>query len=222
MRSRFLKLTLLGMFFVSMISPAEAGATARAVEDKEVHAHSQCLSPSMVQLNSNLRKLWIDHVIWTRSYIVSAIAGLEDQEEVLARLLQNQQDLGNAIKPYYGEEAGNKLAGLLKEHILIAGKIAAAAKSGNQADVAKYNKDWYKNADDIAKFLSSANPNWTNKELKDLLYQHLQLLTENVVARLGKNWDADISAFDKGENHIIKLADVLSAGIIKQFPGQFK
>ncbi|KGE20193.1 hypothetical protein [Paenibacillus wynnii] len=221
MRSRFLKLTLLGMFIVSMISPA-AGATARALEDKEVHAHSQCLSPSMVQLNSNLRKLWIDHVIWTRSYIVSALAGLDDQEQVLARLLQNQQDLGNAIKPYYGEEAGNKLAGLLKEHILIAGKIVAAAKSGNQADVAKYNKDWYRNADDIAQFLSSANTNWTNKDLKDLLYQHLQLLTENVVARLGKNWDADIKAFDKGENHIIKLADVLSAGIIKQFPDQFK
>ena len=221
MKCRFLKLTLLGMLLMSMVSPVGVGA-AKAAEDKEVLAHTQCLTPSMVQFSNNLRKLWIDHVIWTRAYIVSAIAGMEDQEEVLARLLQNQQDLGNAIKPVYGEEAGNKLAGLLKEHILIAGKIVAAAKSGNQADVAKLNKDWYRNADDIAQFLSSANPNWSNKELKELLHQHLQLLTEDVMARLGKNWEADIRTFDKAENHIIKLADVLSAGIIKQFPDQFK
>ena len=221
MKCRFLKLTLLGMLLMSMVSPVAAGA-AKAAEDIEVLGHTQCLTPSMVQLSNNLRKLWIDHVVWTRAYIVSAIGGLEDQEEVLARLLQNQQDLGNAIKPVYGEEAGNKLAGLLREHILIAGKIVAAAKSGNQADVAKLNKNWYRNADDIAQFLSSANPNWSNKELKELLHQHLQLLTDDVVARLGKNWDADIRTFDKAENHIIKLADVLSAGIIKQFPDQFK
>lgn len=221
MKSRFLKLTLIGVFLVAMINPAEVGAS-RAAKDKEAHVHKQCISPAMVQLNNSLRKLWIDHVIWTRSYIVSAIAGLEDQEEVLERLLKNQQDIGNAIKPYYGEEAGNKLAGLLKEHIVIAGKIVAAAKSGNQAEAAKFNKEWYRNADDIALFLSSANPNWTNKELKDLLYQHLQLLTDDVVARLSKNWAADIATFDKAEDHIIQLADVLSTGIIKQFPDKFK
>ncbi|MCL6602091.1 MAG: glycosyltransferase [Paenibacillus sp.] len=221
MKSRFLKLTLIGVFLFAMINPAEVGAS-RAAKDKEAHVQNQCISPAMVQLNSSLRKLWIDHVIWTRSYIVSAIAGLEDQEEVLERLLKNQQDIGNAIKPYYGEEAGNKLAGLLKEHIVIAGKIVAAAKSGNQADAAKFNKEWYRNADDIALFLSSANPNWTNKELKDLLYQHLQLLTDDVVARLSKNWAADIATFDKAEDHIIMLADTLSTGIIKQFPDKFK
>ena len=221
MKNRFLKLTLIGVFLVAMINPAEVGA-ARAAKDKEAQVQKQCISPAMVQLNNSLRKLWIDHVIWTRNYIVSAIAGLEDQEEVLERLLKNQQDIGNAIKPYYGEEAGNQLAGLLKEHIVIAGKIVAAAKSGNQAEAAKFNKEWYRNADDIALFLSSANPNWTNKELKDLLYQHLQLLTDDVVARLSKNWAADIATFDKAEDHIIQLADVLSTGIIKQFPDKFK
>nr|WP_240968130.1 glycosyltransferase [Paenibacillus aquistagni] len=169
----------------------------------------------------DLRKLWIDHTIWTRSYIVSAIAGLEDQSDVLERLLRNQQDIGNAIKPYYGEQAGNKLAELLTEHIVIAGKVVDAAIKGDQAAFTQQNKEWYRNADDIAQFLSSANPNWTKKEIQDLMYVHLQLLTDQVVARLKKDWKADIAAFDKGEEHIIKLADTLTEGIMKQFPDKF-
>ena len=179
------------------------------------------MDESSVQLQHALRKLWIDHTIWTKSYIVSAISGLDDQEKVLTRLLKNQDDIGNAIKPYYGEEAGNKLAQLLREHIQIAGKVVEAAKSGNQATFKKYNAEWHRNADDIALFLSKANPNWSNEELKELLYTHLQLLTDQVSARLKKDTDAEIVAFDQGEDHIIKLADVLTKGIIKQFPKKF-
>ncbi len=141
---------------------------------------------------------------------------------MLARLLRNQQDIGNAIKPYYGEEAGNKLAGLLKEHILIVGKIVEAAKGGNQAEVDKYNAEWHKNADDMARFLSSANPNWSEQQLKDLLYVHLKFLADDLMARLKKDWDASIIALDQGMEHIIKLADALTEGIIKQFPEKFK
>ncbi|MGO4547716.1 glycosyltransferase [Paenibacillus sp. 2TAB23] len=216
MKKRFPVSMLLIMLLVFSLSPLSAQANGT-----EQGARS-CLQPKEVQLQQNLRKLWMDHVIWTRSYIVSALAGLMDQQDVLARLLQNQQDIGNAIKPYYGEEAGNKLAELLKEHILIAGKVVDAAKSGNQADLKKYNEEWHRNADDIAKFLSRANPNWSEKSFQDLLYTHLQLLTDQVTARISKDWKADIIAFDKGEDHIIMLADALAEGIIKQFPEKFK
>ena len=140
----------------------------------------------------------------------------------MERLLRNQQDIGNAIKPYYGEAAGNKMAELLKEHILIAGKIVDAAKSGNQADIEKLNTEWYKNADDIAKFLSGANPKWSYRQVKDLFDTHLKLLTDQLTARLKKDWDAEIAAYDKGEDHLIKLSDTLTAGIVKQFPQKFK
>nr|WP_249414150.1 glycosyltransferase [Alteribacter keqinensis] len=180
------------------------------------------MTESAVQLKGDLRKLWIDHTIWTRSYIVSALEGLEDQEKILERLLKNQDDLGDAIKPYYGEEAGQKLAELLREHIIIAGSLVGAVKNEDAAEIDKYNKEWYKNADDISEFLSSANPNWSYNELQDLLYMHLKLVADIVTARVNKDWDADILAFDKGEDHIIVLADALTDGIIKQFPDQFK
>ncbi|EPY11474.1 hypothetical protein [Paenibacillus alvei] len=175
----------------------------------------------MVQLKTDMQKAWIDHTIWMRTYIVSALANLPDQKDVLERLLQNQQDIGNIIKPYYGEAAGNKLAEILREHILIAGKIVAAAKAGNQADVKKLEADWHKNADEIAKFLSDANPNWQFKELQDMWYTHLQYITEIVLDRLKGDWKADIAATDKNEIHMIHLADILTEGIVKQFPEKF-
>ena len=176
------------------------------------------LTNSIVNLKMAEQKLWIDHVGLTHSFIVSDLASLPDKDATLQRLLKNQDDIGASIKPYYGEDAGNKLSKLLRAHISIAGQVADAAKSNNKADLDKYNKLWYKNADDIADFLSSANPNWSNSELKDMLHKHLEFITNQVVARINKNWKADVDAYDKGEDHMIKFADVLSDGIAKQFP----
>lgn len=194
--------------------------TAEAKGNERAHQH--CNWHAIAQLKGGMRKLWIDHVMWTRDYVKSNLAGLEDQDQVLARLMKNQEDIGNAIKPYYGDEAGNKLGALLKDHIAIAGKLVEAAKTGDQANFKKFNTDWYKNADDIVQFLSSANPNYNQKELKDAMYMHLQFVTDQVTARLKKDWAADIKAYDQGEDHMIKFADTLSRGIKKQFPEKFQ
>lgn len=208
---------LLTLALVFSMTTAVISVQAKVGEEKE----SACLSPKMVQLKGDMQKVWIDHTIWTRSYIVSAISNRQDQKDVLDRLLRNQQDIGDVIKPYYGEAAGNKLADVLREHILIAGKIVAAAKAGNQADVKKLEEDWHRNADDIAKFLSTANPNWQFKAMQDMLYTHLQLITEIVLDCLKGDWKADIAATDKNEIHMIHFANILTEGIVKQFPGKF-
>ncbi|WP_209446906.1 glycosyltransferase [Paenibacillus jamilae] len=216
MKNKWLLALSLTLALVFSMTPVVV-AQAKAGEEKG----STCLSPKMVQLKGDMQKVWIDHTIWTRSYIVSAISNRLDQKDVLDRLLRNQQDIGNVIKPYYGDAAGNKLADLLREHILIAGKIVAAVKAGNQADMKKLDADWHTNADDIAKFLSEANPNWQFKTLQDMLYTHLQLITEIVLNCLKGDWKADIAATDKNEIHMIHLADILTEGIVKQFPGKF-
>ncbi|MGG3470784.1 glycosyltransferase [Neobacillus pocheonensis] len=146
---------------------------------------------------------------------------MEDKDKILARLLRNQDEIGNAIKPYYGRAAGDKLAQLLREHILLAGKVVEAAKANNQADLKKYNAEWYKNADDMTNFLGNANPYLNKQQLRQAFQLHLKMVTENVVARLKKDWDADIRAFDKGEAHLIHIADTITKGIQKQFPKKF-
>ena len=115
-----------------------------------------------------------------------------------------------------------QLTDLLKEHIMIAGNIIEAAKKDDQANLDKLNKDWYRNADEIVAFLTNANPNWSKKDLTDMFYTHLKLTTDEVVARLKKDWDGDIKAADLNETHLIHMSDMLVDGIVKQFPEKFK
>jgi hypothetical protein len=161
--------------------------------------------------------------MWSSNYITSATtAGAEAQKQVLTRLLKNQEDIGNAVKPVYGDKAGNKLTNLLKEHVVIAEKIVDAAKSGNEALVNQLNKEWYRNAEEIAAFLSGANPYLKNEDLKNLLFMHLKLVMDDLSASLAKDWNARIVSIDEGVTHIILMADTISAGVVKQFPDKFK
>lgn len=174
-----------------------------------------------VDLRNAMRQLWEEHIVYTRNFIISALGDLEDTGKVAERLLRNQDDIGNAVKPYYGEEAGKKLASLLRDHILIAADIVKAAKAGDTDGVGKGQKRWIGNADDIAEFLGGANPNWPKQDLKNMLYKHLAFTTTEVVSRLKKDWAADIEAYDKGHAHMLMFADMLTDGIVKQFPKKF-
>jgi hypothetical protein len=169
-----------------------------------------------------LRKLWSDHVIWTRQYIVAAVAGTPDAEAAAGRLLKNQEDIGAAVAGFYGEAAGSKLTALLKEHIMIAVDLVAAAKSGDQVELAKHDARWSANAVEIAKFLAGANPNWPEKDVLDLLSLHLKLTKDQTVARITGDWTADVKAFDDIFNEIMVLADALNDGIAAQFPEKFR
>jgi hypothetical protein len=169
-----------------------------------------------------MRKLWEEHIVYTRNFIISSLAGLEDTPKVAERLLRNQDDIGNAIKPIYGDEAGKKLAALLRDHILIAADIVKAAKGNDAKGVEAGEKKWHGNADDIAAFLGGANPSWKNPMMTDMLYKHLDFTTAEVVSRLKKDWAADIKAYDQGHDHMLMFADMLTDGIVKQFPKKFE
>ena len=163
----------------------------------------------------------MDHTVYTRLYITSAFAELPDAQAVAGRLLRNQEDIGNSIVPYYGKDAGNKLTDLLKQHIMIATEVVAAAKSGDQMKFVEADKKWIANADDIAAFLSVANSNWSKKDAADLLHLHLQLIKEFSTARLAKNYIEDIKKLDEYFTEGMLIADTLSEGVIKQFPNKF-
>ncbi len=176
---------------------------------------------AITSLKLAMRRLWVDHTVYTRLYIVSAFADLPDAQAIAGRLLRNQEDIGNAIIPYYGKDAANKLTDLLKQHILIATEVVAAAKSGDKQKFAESDKKWVANADDIAAFLSSANPNWPKKDAADLLHLHLQLIKEFVTARIAKNYTEEIKKLDEYFTESMLIADTLSEGVIKQFPNKF-
>ncbi len=174
----------------------------------------RCSSPC--ELRSDMRKLWEDHVTWTRVFIISALAGLPDRDAATKRLLRNQKDIGDTMASFYGKKAGDDLTDLLTTHILIAAEIVDSAKAGR--DISNAVRRWYDNADQIAAFLHGANPwNWALADMKKMMRDHLKLTTDELTARLLGNWEADVVAYDKLHEEILMMADDLASGLIKQF-----
>jgi len=173
-------------------------------------------------LHQDMRKLWTDHTVWTRDYIVAAVDDRPDAQAAANRLMKNQEDIGNAVAGYYGQPAGQQLTALLKQHISIAVDLIKAAKAGDTAAQQQASDKWQQNAVDIATFLSKANPNWPKDALVNMMKAHLSTTTDEVVARLKHDYEADVRAYDAVYNHILMMADALSDGIVKQFPDKFK
>lgn len=185
------------------------------------HAQQQ-KKPTAAELQTTMRVLWEDHITWTRNVIFNVIDELPGTNEAVARLLQNQADIGNAIKPFYGDAAGNQLTALLRDHILIAADILTALDDGNTAALNEAIARWYANADDIAAFLAAANAAWPLAEMKAMMREHLDLTTQEAVARKQGNYAADVAAYDEIHRQILAMADMLTAGIVQQFPDKFK
>jgi hypothetical protein len=201
------------------------GVLAGALATAPSHAEAHGATATRTAFHDAMRALWEDHIVWTRQFIVSAATqaeNLEDTDATVDRLLANQTDIGNAIKPFYGEAAGDALTELLREHILTAADIIAAAKAGDQQRLDAKIAAWYANGDEIATFLSEANPkHWPLKDMKAHMKSHLDLTFEEALARLQDRYVDDIAAYDKVHKDILEMADMLSAGIIAQFPSKF-
>jgi hypothetical protein len=189
------------------------------------HEHSaKHKAPSSKQLgfHDGMRKLWEDHITWTRLAIISFAADLPDFNQTAGRLMGNQDDIGSAIKPFYGQHAGERLASLLKEHIAGAVDLMKAAKAGDDAKFAQAKDAWYRNGDQIARFLNQANPKqWQFGKMRALMRGHLDQTLGEAAARLKRDFAADIRAYDEIHHHILVMADTLSSGIVEQFPGRF-
>lgn len=198
-----------------------AGPAAASGPSHANHAHATT-KPSSEVFDQAMRKLWEDHVTWTRLFIVSATADLPDLQATTDRLLRNQTDIGDAIKPYYGAKAGAQLTELLRSHILGAADILGAAKAGDDAKVQQAKDAWYVNGDEIAGYLSKANPkHWPTADMKTMMRTHLDLTLEEAVAHLQGRFADDVAAYDKVHDEILEMADMLASGIMDQFPKRF-
>jgi hypothetical protein len=208
----------------ALVALTLSGGDDAGAHDHASHATTpQSITAEELALRQEMRRLWEDHVTWTRLAVISLTTGAPDATASVARLLRNQTDIGNAVKPYYGAAAGRQLTSLLRDHILIAADLIAAAKRGNQNGVAAQQARWAANADEIAAFLAAANPrSWKPAAMRSMMRAHLALTTDEVVARLTRNWAADVRAYDRIHRQILGMADMLSTGLVAQFPARFE
>jgi hypothetical protein len=214
---------------LALATVRSASGGTRDASDTPAATHRP-VSPSALAFHDAMRKLWEDHITYTRNVIISfdlnepdPAVVLPDLSTVVGRLLQNQVDIGDAIKRFYGTEAGNQLTVLLKEHITSAADVLTALKTTDQAGLHAALEAWYENAHQIALFLSGANPdNWPLEEMDQMLIDHLDTTTAEAVARHQGDWSGDVAAYDKVHAQALEMADMLSDGIMAQFPATFR
>jgi hypothetical protein len=178
-------------------------------------------TPALVELNQKLRSLWEQHVFWTRMTVNSIVGGLPDEEPTTARLLRNPDDFAAVLRPLYGPAIAARFAELLRSHLTIAAELVKALKAGNTAAAEDARKRWFMNADDIAAFLGRINPYWSEAEWRNMLYEHLRLLSNEVATRLAGNYEENVATSDRIQAQALGMADVMTRGIARQFPEFF-
>ncbi len=175
------------------------------------------LTFAQVELSNTFRRLWIEHVLWTRFFLVSTTFDLPELPFVTERLLQNPHDFANELRPFYGNQVATTFDNLFTEHLLIAAALVNAAKAGNTEEAEKQRALWYDNASKIAAFLASINPVWSENVWKDLLFTHLDMTENEAVALLTGQYDESIKIYDKIQEEALKMADFMTYGLIRQF-----
>jgi hypothetical protein len=212
--------------FVATVAAALAAFAAGSIASSSAASPSpageSAITPKALAFHDAMRELWEAHGTWTERAIVDFVGGLPDTQLVVTRLLHNQTDIGNAVKPYYGAAAGNQLTALLKGHINAAVALLAAAKSGNATAIAKRKAAFYANGNQVARFLHSANPHhWSLAAMKTMMRIHLDQVVALAVDQLTGRYADAIRLYDVYIGHVLDMADMLSTGIMQQFPARF-
>ncbi|HET7070673.1 MAG TPA: hypothetical protein VFI40_07600 [Nocardioides sp.] len=207
---------------VASLLLGQASSSQAVGDHQSPTTRSHTITPHQLRFHDHMRKLWEQHVTWTRLAIVTFTDGSADFDATARRLLRNQQDIGNAFATFYGRRTGHRLAGLLHDHIAIAVEILQAAKAGDESGVADASRRWYANARQVADFISSLDHHvWPRKEMRSMMKTHLDQTLAEAVDELTGHYHRGVREYGAIERHILEMADSLSSGIVRQFPGRF-
>ena len=229
-RWRPLSILAVAAAVAALLTPVLAGSQGAHANSHSAETETQAvngvppraLTADQQAFHDQMRKLWEDHVTWTRLAIVTFADGSAGFNATAGRLLQNQTDIGDAIKPFYGDAAGDQLTALLRDHITIAVELLQAAKAGDSAAVADASDRWYANANDIADFLAAANPRyWPQAEMRAAMKHHLDQTLAEAQHELSGEYSASVADYEAIHAHILQMADILSNGILRTFPQHF-
>lgn len=177
---------------------------------------------SRLAYHDQWRVLWEDHITWTRVVILGILEELPGTNDYIGRLLQNYEDMEDALAPYYGDEA-EVWGELIQDHLVIAAELLTAAHDGDAAAFEDARVRWYANADDLAEQMAVMNPKfWPLEETRHMWVEHLDATLAEAVANLNSDYAAEIAAYDQVHELAMEMADFMSNGVMKQFPGRFK
>ena len=208
-----LSLSLAGMFLIGLMAQATLPAAAQPLAANHT---------SRSAYHDEWRKLWEDHITWTRVVILGILDGLPGTNVYVGRLLQNPADMAAALQPYYGDEA-TTFGNLVTEHLTIAAEMLTDARNGDTAGFNDSKARWYANAHDIAVQMNKMNPrNWPLDMTEQMWVGHLDVTLQEALDNASGDYAAEVAAYDEVHDMALVMADFISNGVIRQFPNRFQ
>ena len=175
------------------------GGTGNAGGSNETESERE---DSILRLNEDMRLAWLNHVYWTRMYLMSAVADNADQQAVEERLLETADEITDVFARYLPIATTRQLRNLLTEHIEIAGQIIQALKAKNMSDYDALVKEWYRNANQMAALFANYNPYFESRETRNMLLNHLDLTREEIEEAYEKNTGVLIAEYFKDKDYV--------------------
>ena len=169
---------------------------------------------SILRLNEDMRLAWLNHVYWTRMYLMSAVADNADQQAVEERLLETADEITDVFARYLPIATTRQLRNLLTEHIEIAGQIIQALKAKNMSDYDALVKEWYRNANQMAALFASHNPYFESRETRNMLLNHLDLTRKEIEQQVNGEYEQSIDVFRDVEQQALAMADYFARGLL--------
>ena len=208
---KLVRTVLLAASLVSLSGVATASA-----------APSGTVSAKLAATQDAERDLWVGHIFWVRE-VARALANKDSKAADLAeqQVVANAKQLGGAIEPFYGKAASDQLFKLLAGHYTAIKAHATATVAGDAAAAKTALGQLTSNANEIAAFLSKANPNWPEATLKSLLAAHGGHHVQQNQQFAAHDLAAEARTWEAMKTHVYTIADALAGGIAKQFPDKF-
>ena len=211
MPRRPLVAAFLAAMSLSFVAPAWAGQN---------HEHKAPVASSRAtEAKDAQRDVWVGHVFWVRNVAVETLQGNSAAAKAAEdQVVANAKQIAAAIEPFYGKAASEKLFGLL------AGHYGAVKEYLTAHDPAGQDAAWKKlgaNAEEIAVFLSSANPNLPIDSLRSLLLAHGGHHVQQIKQLRDKDYAGEAQTWEQMKKHMYVIADALAGALAKQFPDKF-
>lgn len=199
-----------------------AAAPLYALDTHEGHASNIPTATKTAETDAALRDLWVGHAFWVRNVVIETLNGNKDAASAAEKeVVANAKQIAGAIEPFYGKPAADKLFGLLAGHYGAVKQYLEAYNAGSKTKQDDAKKTLTGNAEEIATFLSGANPNLPFETLKSLLLTHGGHHIQQIQQLKAKQYVEEAQTWNAMKNHMYVIADALTGALAKQFPEKF-
>lgn len=165
------------------------------------------------KMKNQMRLDWQNHIISVKFYLTAFFENLASQNAWKRAVGQNMDQILSVFEKRFPADTMRRLRGLMEQHLQLTDAVAAELKR-DVTYSGEIMEKWYKNAEEIAALFARQNPTYGEEELRKLFYNHLDLERQQMEAYLDGDYETDIRLFMESEQHMIELADYLSAGLL--------